>query len=106
MSDLLTDAEIAEHLAAPELAGWSVAGGALHARYRTGGFAAGLAFVDAIGAVAEELDHHPDLDLRFAAVVVHSTSHDRGGVTRRDVRLARRVATLAAERDLPVEPST
>ncbi|MEU5861201.1 4a-hydroxytetrahydrobiopterin dehydratase [Nonomuraea sp. NPDC047529] len=79
------------------LAGWAYLLGALHTRLRTGTFAAGLALVDAIGAVAEEMDHHPDLDLRYPHVDVRLTSHDTGGVTGRDVRLARAVSALAAE---------
>lgn len=69
---------------------------ALHARYDPGSYAAGLALVAAIGAAAEELDHHPDLDLRWGHVNVKVTSHDSGGVTARDLRLAHRITEIAA----------
>ncbi|HSX67985.1 VOC family protein [Nocardioides sp.] len=69
---------------------------ALHARYDPGSYAAGLALVAAIGAAAEELDHHPDLDLRWGHVNVKVTSHDSGGVTTRDLRLAHRITEIAA----------
>jgi 4a-hydroxytetrahydrobiopterin dehydratase len=80
--------------------GWRAAGNALHARFSTGDFASGLRFVNAIGAAAEEADHHPDIDLRYGHVEVHLWSHDAGGVTRRDHRLATRISELAAEAGL------
>lgn len=71
--------------------------GRLHARYRTSDFAAALALVNRIAEAAEEADHHPDLDLRWGRVDVALNSHDVGGLTERDVRLATTIATLAAE---------
>ena len=52
--------------------------------------------LNAIGAAAEEMDHHPDLDLRYSRIDVRLSSHDAGGITERDVRLARRIAEIAA----------
>ena len=80
---------------------WREADGALHARFRTGDFATGLGFVNAVGAAAEAADHHPDLDLRYGHVDVHLWSHDAGGVTDRDHRLAARIDELAAALGLP-----
>lgn len=77
------------------LAGWVNLGGSLHTRIATGGFAAGLALVARIGEEAEARDHHPDLDLRYGFVDVRLTSHDAGGVTERDVALARVVTAYA-----------
>lgn len=74
---------------------WRVLFGVLHARFETGSFATGLRLVDAIGAAAEEVDHHPDVDLSYPRVDVRLTSHDVGGVTQRDVRLARVISDLA-----------
>ncbi|SDT13502.1 4a-hydroxytetrahydrobiopterin dehydratase [Friedmanniella luteola] len=78
------------------LEGWANLLGGLQTRVVTPDFAAGLALVDAIGAAAEEMDHHPDLGLRYAHVDVRLTSHDVGGITDRDLRLARRITELAA----------
>jgi 4a-hydroxytetrahydrobiopterin dehydratase len=69
----------------------------LRARFRTGDFATGLALVDRIGAAAEEADHHPDVQLTYPEVVVTLSSHDVGGITSRDVDLARRISELARE---------
>jgi 4a-hydroxytetrahydrobiopterin dehydratase len=77
--------------------------GGLQTRIHTRDFAAGLQLVDAIGAAAEEMDHHPDLDLRYTRVDVRLTSHDAGGVTERDLRLARVISDLARAADAEME---
>jgi 4a-hydroxytetrahydrobiopterin dehydratase len=71
--------------------------GGLQTRIHTKDFNAGLQLVNSIGAAAEEMDHHPDLDLRYTRVDVRLTSHDVGGVTERDLELARRITGFAAE---------
>lgn len=80
---------------AERLLDWRILFGALHARFRTGSFATGLDLVNRIGAAAEEMNHHPDVDLRYPHVDVRLTSHDAGGVTRRDVDLARQISGFA-----------
>lgn len=79
------------------LADWRVLFGVLHARFETGDFATGLKLVAAIGAAAEAVDHHPDVDLSYPRVDVRLSSHDVGGVTQRDVRLAREITDLAGQ---------
>lgn len=78
------------------LTDWRRLAQGLHARYRTRDFRTGLALVDAAAQAAEEADHHPDITLRYAAVEFRLLSHDAGGVTARDVELARRITDLAA----------
>lgn len=85
------------------LADWEWMVGAIEARYETGGYAAGLELVNRIGAAAEEADHHPDLTLTWPYVHARLVSHDAGGVTSRDVALARRISEIAA--DLGVTPT-
>jgi len=92
-------------VAAEGLEDWRVMLGALYARFDTGSFAAGVALVNAIAGAADEADHHPDLDLRYPHLNVRLTSHDVGGVTRRDLRLARRISALAAEQGVAADPS-
>ena len=77
------------------LADWRIMFGTLQARFRTGDFATGLRLVQEIGAAAEEMNHHPDLDLRYPTVHVRLSSHDVGGLTQRDVDLARRISQTA-----------
>jgi 4a-hydroxytetrahydrobiopterin dehydratase len=97
----LTAREVAE----AGLTGWVHLRDALHTRLEAD-FATGLRLVAAIGAAAQEMDHHPDLDLRYGYVDVRTTSHDVGGVTDRDVRLARLVSEHAAERGIAAGPAS
>lgn len=83
---------------------WRVVLGRLEATFRTGSFARGLELVQRIGAAAEELDHHPDVVLRYPSVLVRTVSHDVGGLTERDVRLAAAVTAIVDE--LGIEPDT
>lgn len=69
----------------------------LVARFETGDFGTGAALVTRIAEIADEADHHPDVDLRYPHVTISLISHDVNAITRRDVRLARRISELAAE---------
>ncbi len=95
----LSGSQIADE--APD--GWANLMGSLHTRIHTPDFATGLEVVDAIGAAAEQMNHHPDLDLRYSHVDVRLSSHDAGGVTERDIRLARTVSSIAAAAGVEIE---
>lgn len=101
-TEALTGRQIAE--ATPE--GWANLLGGLQTRIHTPDFAAGLALVNAVGAEAERMNHHPDLDLRYTHVDVRLSSHDAHGVTDRDIRLARTISSLAAEAGLATQCAT
>ena len=79
--------------------------GILHARFRTGSFVKGLELANRIGEVAEEANHHPDLDLSYPTLDVRLVSHDVGGVTSRDLDLARQISEIAAELGVEAAPS-
>lgn len=76
---------------------WRQVWAVLKARFRTGDFSTGLALVNRIGAAAEEANHHPDVTLTYPEVTVTLTSHDVGGLTSRDLDLARTISGYAAE---------
>jgi 4a-hydroxytetrahydrobiopterin dehydratase len=76
----------------------------LHARFRTGSFVKGLELVTRITEAAEEANHHPDVVLTYPQVDVDLVSHDVGGVTSRDVALARRISEIAAELGVEAAP--
>ena len=90
-------------IAAARLDDWRLLFAALHARFRTGSFAKGIRFVDRIAAEAEKANHHPDIDLRYGFVRIRLSSHDVGGVTERDIRLARVISELAEGFELTPE---
>jgi len=81
---------------AADLPDWRIMFDTLQARFRTGSFATGLAMVNEIGEAAEGMNHHPDLDLRYPTLHVRLSSHDVGGVTRRDIDLARKISEMAS----------
>jgi 4a-hydroxytetrahydrobiopterin dehydratase len=81
---------------AANLAEWRIMHFTLQARFRTGDFVTGLKFVNEIGEAAEAMNHHPDLDLRYPTVHVRLSSHDVGGLTQRDLDLARQISEIAA----------
>lgn len=91
-------------IAAEKLDGWVYVPAGLQTSIETKDFATGLALVNAIGEVAEQMDHHPDLTLRYPAVDIRLSSHDVGGVTSRDVRLARAISSVAS--GLGLRPSS
>lgn len=84
---------------------WRQVVGILRARFATGDFATGLKLVDQIGAAAEEADHHPDLSLSYSQVLVSLSSHDVGGITRRDIALAERISGFAKDLGVAAEPA-
>ncbi|MDQ6726370.1 MAG: 4a-hydroxytetrahydrobiopterin dehydratase [Actinomycetota bacterium] len=64
--------------------------------YRLAGFPEAIAFVVRVSYAAEAADHHPDLDIRYDRVRVSLTTHSEGGVTSKDLDLARTVQSIAA----------
>ena len=70
------------------LSGWSRTGRAIEKTYGFADFRAALAFVNRVGALAETQNHHPDITIRYSEVTLSLWSHDAGGVTARDVKLA------------------
>ena len=89
----LTAAEIDEFVATTP--GWTYADQALHCTRSFPSYLDGLSFVQQVGVMAEEAEHHPDLLLRWRKVDVTLSSHDAGGVTSRDLDLARRIDAVA-----------
>lgn len=82
------------------LPGWRRLLGRMHLTVPTGDFATALALVDRIGAIAEEHQHHPEIDLRWGRVHVATSSHDVGGITERDVALGAAISAVVEEMGL------
>lgn len=86
---LLSPEEVTAALAG--LDGWCAEDGSLKRRFEFANFAEALAQVNRIGAIAEELDHHPDITFGWGYAEVLTTTHDRGGITPFDIELAARI---------------
>lgn len=74
---------------------WRYVNGALRTRIAAPDFPSAITLVSAIAEVAEEMDHHPDLDIRWRNVSVALATHSAGGITEFDVEQARRISELA-----------
>jgi 4a-hydroxytetrahydrobiopterin dehydratase len=75
---------------------WSGDGDGLHRSVELPTFRDAVAAIGRIADVAEEMDHHPDVDLRWRTLHLHLVSHSAGGVTELDLELARRIDTVLA----------
>jgi 4a-hydroxytetrahydrobiopterin dehydratase len=92
--------------ASVDLDGWRYQLGSLVTRFETAGLAAGAALARQIAEIADQLGHHPDLDLRPDHVVVRTRSHDVDAVTHRDLQLARHISELAVRAGIRATPQS
>jgi 4a-hydroxytetrahydrobiopterin dehydratase len=74
---------------------WSQQAGALHKRYGFDDFAQAMAFANRVADAAEAADHHPDMLVGWGRVELDWVNHSAGGITDRDVEMARRSDALA-----------
>jgi 4a-hydroxytetrahydrobiopterin dehydratase len=88
------DAQAVDAALAERGIGWTRDGSELVKVLRRKGFAGALAFVNAVGALAEAADHHPDIDIRWDTVTLRLSTHSAGGLTERDLALAEQVDAL------------
>lgn len=91
---VLDVAALAAALAAPDAPAWDLVEGQLVKVVECAGFAPALDFVMAVGRLAEEADHHPDIDIRWRTVRLALVTHDAGGITELDLALARAIDAL------------
>ena len=69
--------------------GWERQGDEIRKTYRCATFAEAIAFVNRVAARADALDHHPDILVQYTRVTLTLSTHDSGGLTELDFRLAR-----------------
>lgn len=91
--EILHDAAIAERLG--DMPGWSFEENAIVRTVTLPSFMAAIDMVNRIAALAEAADHHPDILIRYNRVTLTLLTHDAGGVTMRDIDLARQVSDEA-----------
>ena len=89
----MNDEEIQVRLA--ELEGWERSGDSLRREFRFEDFVGSIDFVNRLTPVAEEMNHHPDLEISWNRVTVSLTTHSEGGITPNDFELASRIDSLA-----------
>lgn len=93
---LLAESDVSSLLAV--LPGWSLQDGGktIGRDYRFDGFLTALSFANALGWIAEQENHHPDLELGWGYCRVRFSTHDVGGVSRNDFICAAKVDALLA----------
>lgn len=89
----LTETDVQQELLA--LPGWSLVGGKLHREFEFPDFLHAFAFMCVSAIAIEKMNHHPEWFNVYNRVVVDLTSHDAGGITSKDVKLANKLNELA-----------
>src|SRR3954470_17172955 len=96
MRQKLSDDQIRSELSS--LPGWTRDGDALTKTFQFKKFADGIAFVQRVAVAADAADHHPDIDIRYTKIRIALSTHDAGGITAADVKLAREIERLSASK--------
>lgn len=82
--------------AAQSLEGWSIEGGKLHRELKFGSFVEAWGFMSRVALLAEKMNHHPEWFNVYNTVRIDLSTHDVGGLSDKDVELARRINAMPA----------
>ncbi len=94
---LLDSSEI--EAAVRSLPGWSLEAGRLHRDLRFKSFVEAFGFMTQVALIAEAANHHPDWSNVYNRVRIDLTTHEAGGITERDIELARKIDAIASHRE-------
>jgi 4a-hydroxytetrahydrobiopterin dehydratase len=99
MAEPLSDITIQRELGG--LPGWARRGEVLVRTYQFRNFSEAMDFVNRVADEAESADHHPDIDIRYSKVTLSLSTHSAGGITDKDLALAKAIdhSSSADERD-------
>jgi 4a-hydroxytetrahydrobiopterin dehydratase len=92
---VLTDEQVSAAL--PDLDGWEHSDGAIRRSIKFPSFLAGIDAVRRVGEHAESKDHHPDIDIRWRTVTFALVTHSEGGITDKDLEMARDIDGIVAD---------
>ena len=95
MRTKLSDLEIQRALG--RLSGWARRGDALTKTFAFATFSDGIAFVNRVAKAADASNHHPDIDIRYTKITLILSTHDAGGVTDADLKLAEEIEKASAK---------
>jgi 4a-hydroxytetrahydrobiopterin dehydratase len=93
MADLMKQGELKERM--KKIPEWELEKKHIERTFEFDDFADAIDFVNAVAEVAEEEEHHPDIDIRYNKVRLVLSTHSKGGLTELDFGLAERIDTLA-----------
>jgi 4a-hydroxytetrahydrobiopterin dehydratase len=91
--DKLSDQQRDEAL--ERLSDWQAQGEAITRTFQLRDFGRAIDFVNAVAEMAEDANHHPDIDIRYNKVTITLTTHSAGGLTRHDIELAAGIDAIA-----------
>ncbi|MGK7885830.1 MAG: 4a-hydroxytetrahydrobiopterin dehydratase [Crocosphaera sp.] len=78
-----------------ELEGWTIQEGKLHRKFQFSSFVEAFGFMSSVALVSESMGHHPEWFNVYNRVTIDLTTHDAGGITLKDVELAKKANELA-----------
>lgn len=94
MSEILDESVLADKL--NDFPGWTIEGKGISRVAELPTFPDAIAAVARVGVVAEEMDHHPDIDIRWRTLTFRCSTHSAGGVTAKDLALAKQIDEIIA----------
>jgi 4a-hydroxytetrahydrobiopterin dehydratase len=95
MADLLKAQDIKEWL--KKLPEWELEKKHIERTFEFDDFSQAVEFVNGVAEIAEEEDHHPDIDVRYNKVRIALSTHSEGGLTEMDFEVAEKIGTLVDE---------
>jgi 4a-hydroxytetrahydrobiopterin dehydratase len=95
MADLLNNQDIKDWL--KKLPEWDLEKKHIERTFEFDDFTLAMDFVNSVAEIAEEDDHHPDIDIRYNKVRVALSTHSEGGLTDLDFEVAEKIDTLVEE---------
>ena len=89
---LLSDDEIGRQL--KTIRGWHQSDKEIRKTFEFGDFVHAMGFVQSVALLAEKMNHHPDIDIRWNKVTFVLSTHSAGGLTDKDFNLAKQIENL------------
>jgi 4a-hydroxytetrahydrobiopterin dehydratase len=91
----LSDTELQQ--AVSGMPGWSVENGEVTRQFKFKDFVEALGFIAQVGALQEQMDHHATITNTYSDVKLALSTHSEGGITEKDIELARKVSERAGD---------
>lgn len=92
--DLIREDKAQDLLEKNNLSDWSLKGKEIEKVYVFNDFNEAMIFVNKIAEIAENIQHHPDIRIVWNKVTLNISTHDAGGLTEKDIDLAKRIQVL------------
>ena len=97
----LSKSEVSERL--KKLKGWRLDADTIKKEFQFPSFPKAIKFVNKVAEIAEQADHHPDILINFRKVTLGLSTHDEGGITQKDFRLAEQLEAANGKQSKEVE---